>query len=92
MKWVMGGHVEMMFIPGRAYPRFSNNRPFEHLLQLDPETIDEAVEHARGVVGKPAVVFRTDFILLNRVSPDEKVYQSAPDLPQIPVPYWISLQ
>jgi glyoxylase-like metal-dependent hydrolase (beta-lactamase superfamily II) len=92
VKWVMGGHVEMMFIPGRAYPRFSTNRPFEHVLQLEAETIDEAVEHARGVVGKPAVVFRTDFILLNRVSPDEKVYQSAPDLPQIPVPYWISLQ
>jgi hypothetical protein len=82
----------MMFIPGRAYPRFSTNRPFEHVLQLEAETIDEAVEHARVVMGKPAVVFRTDFILLNRVSPDEKVYQSAPDLPQIPVPYWISLQ
>jgi len=92
VNWVMGGHVEMMFIPGRAYPRFSTNRPFEHVLQLEAETIDEAVEHARGVVGKSAVVFRTDFILLNRVSPDEKVYQSAPDLPQIPVPYWISLQ
>ena len=92
VKWVMGGHIEMMFIPGRGYPRFSTNRPFEHVLQLEAETIDEALEHARVVVGKPAVVFRTDFILLNRVSPDEKVYQSAPDLPQIPVPYWISLQ
>jgi hypothetical protein len=62
------------------------------VLQLKAETIDEAAEHARGIVGKPAVVFRTDFILLNRVSPDEKVYQSAPDLPQIPDPYWLSLQ
>jgi glyoxylase-like metal-dependent hydrolase (beta-lactamase superfamily II) len=92
VKWVMGGHVEMMFLPGRGYPRFSTNRPFEHVLQLKAEAIDEAVEHARGIVGKPAVVFRTDFILLNRVSPDEKVYQSAPDLPQIPDPYWLSLQ
>jgi glyoxylase-like metal-dependent hydrolase (beta-lactamase superfamily II) len=92
VKWIMGGHVEMMFVPGRAYPRFSTNRPFEHVLQLEAETIDEAREHARVVVDKPAVVFLTDFILLNRVSPDEKVYQSAPDLPQIPVPYWISLQ
>ena len=92
VKWVMGGHIEMMFIPGRAYPRFSTNRPFEHVLQLEAASIDEAVEHARQVEGKPAVVFRTNFILLNRVSPDEKVYQSAPDLPQIPVPYWISLQ
>ena len=92
VKWVMGGHVEMMFLPGRGYPRFSTNRPFEHVLQLKAETIDEAAEHARGIVGKPAVVFRTDFILLNRVSPDEKVYQSAPDLPQIPDPYWLSLQ
>jgi len=92
LKWVLGGHVEMMFVPGRAYPRFSTNRPFEHVLQLEPEAIDEAVEHGRAVVGKPAVVFRTDFILLNRVSPDEKVYQSAPDLPRVPVPYWRSLQ
>jgi len=92
LKWVLGGHIEMMFVPGRAYPRFSTNRPFEHLLQLEPEAIDEALEHVRTVVGKPTVVFRTDFILLNRVSPDEKVYQSAPDLPRIPVPYWRSLQ
>lgn len=91
VKWIMGGHVEMMFVPGRAYPRFSNNRPFEHLLQLEPQAIDEAVEHTRAVVGKPAVVFRTDFILLNRVSPDEKVYQNAPNLPDIPVPFWTSL-
>ncbi|HUB53143.1 MAG TPA: MBL fold metallo-hydrolase [Terracidiphilus sp.] len=92
VKWVMGGHVEMMFIPGRAYPRFSTNRPFEHVLQLEAVAIDEALEHARGAVGTPGVVFRTDFILLNRVSPDEKVYQSAPNLPFVPVPYWISLQ
>jgi len=92
LKWLLGGHIEMMFVPGRAYPRFSTNRPFEHVLQLEPEAIDEAVEHVRAVVGKPAVVFRTDFILLNRVSPDEKVYRSAPDLPRVPVPYWRSLQ
>jgi glyoxylase-like metal-dependent hydrolase (beta-lactamase superfamily II) len=92
LKWVMGGHLEMMFLPGRAYPRFSTNRPFERVLQLKAVSIDEAAEHARGIVGKSAVVFRTDFILLNRVSPDEKVYQSAPDLPQIPDPYWLSLQ
>jgi hypothetical protein len=88
----MGGHIEMMFIPGRGYPRFSTNRPFEHVLELEAGTIDEAAEHARGVVGKPAVVFRKDFILLNRVSPDEKVYQDAPNLPLVPVPYWVSLQ
>ncbi len=92
VKWVMGGHIEMMFIPGRGYPRFSNNRPFEHVLELEAGAIDEALEHARGVVGKPAVVFRADFILLNRVSPDEQVYQDAPNLPLVPVPYWVSLQ
>ena len=92
VKWVMGGHIEMMFIPGRGYPRFSTNRPFEHVLELEAGAIDEAAEHSRGVVGKPAVVFRKDFILLNRVSPDEKVYQDAPNLPLVPVPYWASLQ
>jgi hypothetical protein len=85
----MGGHIEMMFAPGRAYPRFRNYRPFEHLLQLETTTLTEALEHAKAVVGKPQVVFTTDFILLNRVGPDEQNYRTSPDLPRIPVPFWV---
>jgi glyoxylase-like metal-dependent hydrolase (beta-lactamase superfamily II) len=89
VKWVMGGHVEMMFVPGRAYPRFANNRPFEHVLQLETPSIKEALSHATGMVGKAGVVFRTDFILLNRVGPDEQVYRTSAEMPDIPVPFWL---
>ena len=89
VKWIMGGHIEMMFAPGRAYPRFKNYRPFEHVLELEPPVLAEALEGATAVLGKPEVVFRTDFILLNRVGPDEKNYRTSPDLPFIPVPIWL---
>ncbi len=89
VKWVMGGHVEMMFVPGRAYPRFANYRPFEHLLQLETPVIEEALTSASGIVGKETVVFRVDFILLNRVGPDEEVYRTSKDMPDIPVPFWL---
>ena len=89
VKWVMGGHVEMMFVPGRAYPRFANYRPFEHLLQLETPVIQEALTHATAIVGQEKVVFRVDFILLNRVGPDEQVYRTSNDMPDIPVPFWL---
>jgi glyoxylase-like metal-dependent hydrolase (beta-lactamase superfamily II) len=63
VKWVMGGHIEMMFVPGRAYPRFRNHREFEHVLQLEPTVIAEALTSATGIVGKATVVFREEFIL-----------------------------
>jgi len=86
---VLGGHIEMMFAPGRAYPRFKNYRPFERVLEMEPSAISEALEHTTAVLGKPEVVFRPDFILLNRVGPDEKNYRSSPDLPFVPVPIWL---
>ena len=89
VKWIMGGHIEMMFAPGRAYPRFKNYRPFEHVLELESPVLAEALEAATAVLGKPEVLFRTDFILLNRVGPDEKNYRTSPDLPFIPVPIWL---
>jgi glyoxylase-like metal-dependent hydrolase (beta-lactamase superfamily II) len=89
VKWVLGGHIEMMFAPGRAYPRFANYRPFERALELEPEAIGEALECAEGMLGKPDVVFRADFILLNRVGPDEKNYTTPKNLPYIDVPFWL---
>ena len=89
VKWVMGGHIGMMFAPGRAYPRFATNRPFEHVLQLEASLIEDALQHAVAVAGKADVVFRNDYILLNRVGPDEKIYRTSTDMPDIPVPYWL---
>jgi glyoxylase-like metal-dependent hydrolase (beta-lactamase superfamily II) len=89
VQWVLGGHIEMMFAPGRCYPRFKNYRPYERVLELEPPVIAEALEHATAVEGKAEVVFRPDFILLNRVGPDEKNYRFSPDLPFVPVPIWL---
>jgi glyoxylase-like metal-dependent hydrolase (beta-lactamase superfamily II) len=89
IKWIMGGHIRQMFIPGRCYPRFANFRPFEHTLQLELSTLEEARAHAAEIQGKPQVVFRADFILLNRVGPDEQGYRTSAEFPNIDVPYWL---
>ena len=89
VKWVMGGHIDMMFVPGRAYPRFSTYKPYERLLEMEPELIDEALDYAQRIQGKSDVAMRADFHLLNRVGPDEKIYRTAPDMPDIPVSIWL---
>jgi glyoxylase-like metal-dependent hydrolase (beta-lactamase superfamily II) len=89
VKWIMGGHIDMMFVPGRAYPRFASYKPLERLLQMDPALLADALAQARGLVGKPSVAIRADYTLLNRVSPDEDAYYVSPDLPYIDVSYWL---
>jgi glyoxylase-like metal-dependent hydrolase (beta-lactamase superfamily II) len=89
VKWVMGGHIDMMFVPGRAYPRFSTYKPYERVLQLEPEAIDEALQHARALAGKADVAMRADFHLLNRVGPDEKIYRTSPEFPDIAASIWL---
>ena len=89
VKWVMGGHIDMMFVPGRAYPRFSTYKPYERVLEMEPELIDEALIYATRIEGNADVAMRADFHLLNRVGPDEKIYRTAPDMPDIPVSIWL---
>lgn len=72
VKWVMGGHVEMMFVPGKAYPRFATYKPYERLLQMEPELLDDGLTYAREVAGKSMMLIRPDFMLLNDVSPDQR--------------------
>jgi len=72
VKWVMGGHIEMQFVPAKAYPRFYTYKPYERVLQMEPDLIDEALKYAKEVVGQEVVLIRPDFHLLNRVSPDQK--------------------
>jgi glyoxylase-like metal-dependent hydrolase (beta-lactamase superfamily II) len=72
VKWLMGGHVEMQFVPGKAYPRFATYKPYERLLQMEPELLDDAIASAKQVIGKELALVRPDFILLNRVSPDQR--------------------
>lgn len=89
VKWVMGGHIDMMFVPGRAYPRFASCKPLERLLQMEPSLLADALAQAQGIAGKPGVAIRADYSLLNRVSPDEDAYYVSPDLPYIDVSYWL---
>ena len=88
VKWLMGGHIEMQFVPGKAYPRFATYKPYERLLQMDPNLIDDAlgILLRRKVVGKEMALVRPDFILLNRVSPDQKTPVFPEGVPNINAP------
>jgi glyoxylase-like metal-dependent hydrolase (beta-lactamase superfamily II) len=86
VKWVMGGHIEMQFLPGKAYPRFYTYKPYERVLQMEPDLIDEALTYAREVVGKKMVLVRPDFQLLNGVSPDQKTLEFPTGVPNINAP------
>lgn len=86
VKWVMGGHVEMQFVPGKSYPRFANYKPYERVLQMEPALIDEALTYAREVRGSDMVLIRPDFILLNGVSPDQKTDVWPQGVPNITPP------
>jgi glyoxylase-like metal-dependent hydrolase (beta-lactamase superfamily II) len=86
VKWLMGGHIEMQFVPGKVYPRFATYKPYERLLQMEPNLIDDALASAQEVVGKEMALVRPDFILLNRVSPDEKTPVFPEGVPNINAP------
>ena len=87
VKYVMGGHIDMMFVPGQAYPRFRNYRPYERVLEMEPSLIAEALQYAREVQGRDLMLIRPDFILLNGVSPDQRTNVWPADVPQIRPPH-----
>ena len=86
VKWLMGGHIEMQFVPGKVYPRFATYKPYERVLQMEPDLIDDALESAKQVLGKELALVRPDFILLNRVSPDERTSVFPEGVPNITAP------
>ncbi len=72
VKWVMGGHIDMQFLPGKAYSRFATFKPYERELPMAPALIDEAVACAEEIAGKRTVLARADFWMSNGVGPDEE--------------------
>jgi glyoxylase-like metal-dependent hydrolase (beta-lactamase superfamily II) len=86
VKWVMGGHIEMQFVPGKAYPRFATYKPYERLLQMTPDVIDEALMYAKEVQGKQMMLVRPEFMLFNGVSPDQKTTVFPAGVPSINAP------
>jgi glyoxylase-like metal-dependent hydrolase (beta-lactamase superfamily II) len=86
VRYVLGGHVEMQFVPGNAYPRFYTYKPYERLLQMSPDLLDEALLYAKQVEGKQMVLIRPDFQLFNGVSPDQKTTVFPAGVPNINAP------
>lgn len=86
VKYVLGGHVEMMFVPGRYYPRFATYKPYERILEMEPAVIDEVLRHARDMQGKDMMLIRGDFVLMNNVSPDQRTTVWPADLAPINPP------
>lgn len=86
VKWVLGGHIEMMFVPGKYYPRFATYKPYERLLEMEPALIDEAIQYAREVQGKDMILIRPDFALFNGVSPDARTRVWPAGVPNINAP------
>jgi len=76
----------MQFVPGKAYPRFATYKPYERLLQMTPDAIDEALVYAKEVQGKQMMLVRPDFMLLNGVSPDQKTPVFPAGVPNINAP------
>jgi len=86
VKWVMGGHVEMMFVPGKYYARFATYKPYERVLEMEPALIGEALQYAREVQGKEMMLIRPDFALFNGVSPDARTQVWPEGVPNINAP------
>jgi glyoxylase-like metal-dependent hydrolase (beta-lactamase superfamily II) len=86
VKWVLGGHVEMMFVPGKYYPRFATYKPYERVLEMAPDLIGEALKYAQEVRGKDMMLIRPDFALFNGVSPDQRTQVWPEGVPNINPP------
>jgi len=86
VKYILGGHIDMMFAPGKYYPRFTTYKPYERVLEMDPALVDELVRYAREVQGKEMVLIRPDFVLFNGVSPDQKTLVWPDGVPNINPP------
>ncbi len=86
VKWIMGGKVDMQFLPGKAYDRFATFKPYERELQMRPEQIDEALATAREIHGARTVLVRPEFWLMHGVGPDEEPSSLPEGLPDIRAP------
>lgn len=84
---VLGGHIDMMFVPGKSYARFATYKPYERILQMTPDLIEDALASAREIAGRDMMLIRPDFVLLNGVSPDQGTDVWPEGVPNINAPY-----
>lgn len=87
VKWILGGHIDCMFVPGKTHRRFMTYKPYERVLEMAPELIDDALQSAREVKGREIMLVRPDFSLLNGVSPDARTPVWPEGVPNISVPF-----
>lgn len=87
VKWILGGHIDSMFVPGKTHRRFMTYKPYERVLEMAPELIDDALQSAREIKGKEIMLIRPDFSLLNGVSPDARTTVWPTAVPNISVPF-----
>lgn len=87
VKWILGGHIDMMFVPGKYYRRFVNYKPYERVLELPPATIDAAIASAKEVMGKDMMLIQPDYVLFNGVSPDQRTRVWPQGVPNITPPF-----
>lgn len=87
VKWVLGGHIDSMFVPGKTHRRFMTYKPYERVLEMAPALIDDALAAAREVRGRDVMLIRPDFSLLNGVSPDARTQAWPEGVPNISVPF-----
>lgn len=86
VKWMLGGHIDMMFAPGKYYPRFATYKPYERLLEMEPVLIDDMIEHARRIRGRDMMLIRPDYVYFNGVSPDARTREWPEGVPNINPP------
>lgn len=84
VRWILGSQIDMKFLPGVEYMRLIRYKPDEHLLQLPPAALDEALATATALQGKAEVAIRADFTMRNRVGPDARPASRPAGLPRIP--------
>jgi glyoxylase-like metal-dependent hydrolase (beta-lactamase superfamily II) len=87
VKYILGGHIDMMFVPGKYYRRFVTYKPYERVLEMVPALIGEVIQYARDVKGKDMVLIRPDFALFNGVSPDQRTRVWPEGVPNITPPF-----
>jgi glyoxylase-like metal-dependent hydrolase (beta-lactamase superfamily II) len=86
VKYILGGHIDMMFAPGKYYPRFATYKPYERVLELEPAIVDQLIQYGKEIQGKEGVLIRPDFVLFNGVSPDQKTLVWPAGVPNINPP------
>ena len=74
VRWIWGGRIEMTAVPGLDYLLRANYRPNEHVLQLAPAALDDALQIVSLINGSTDIHIHDDFILMHGVGRGARAY------------------